>query len=62
MRHAAVVFGENFYLFIVDPHRRAQTNVTADPVHCLHVPDRTVAESLHTELFLVFGFGEMRVK
>jgi hypothetical protein len=59
---AAIVFGEDFYLFIVHPDRVREPNVAADPVHFLHVPNRTMTEFFQTKLFLVFGLGEMRVK
>ena len=62
MRHAAVVFGKDLDLFVVDPDRVRKPDVIADPIHFLHVPDGTMTEPLQAELFLVFGLGEMSVQ
>src|ERR1051325_3865985 len=60
--HATVVFRKDFYFFVINPHRVREPDVVADPTHFLHVPNGTMSEHLHTELFFVFGLGKMSVQ
>ena len=62
MRHAAVVLCKDRDLLLVDPDRVRKPDVAPHPVHFLHVPDGTMPESLQTELFFIFGLGEMSVQ
>src|SRR5215471_13433167 len=57
--HTAVMFGQDLDLFLTDPYRVREPHILPHPIHFLHMPDRTMAELLETELFFVLGLGEM---
>ncbi len=59
MRHTAVVFGEYFDLFLIDPDCVRKPDVVPHPVQFLHIRDGPVTELLQTELLFVFSLCQM---
>ena len=59
MCHTAVMVCQDLDLCVMDPHRVREPHILPHPIHCLHIPDRTISKLLETELFFVFGLCEM---
>src|SRR5262249_16658921 len=57
--HPTVMFGQDVDLFLTDPDRVREPHILPYPLHFLHIPDRTMAELLETELFFIFSLGEI---
>ena len=57
--HPAVMVGQDVDLVVLDPHRVREPYILPHPLYFLHIPDRTLPECLETELYFVFGLGEM---
>src|SRR5262249_20114172 len=57
--HTAVMFGQDVDLCVMDPYRVREPHILPHPIHCLHIPDRTLSDLAETELYFVFGLGEM---
>src|SRR5262249_23632310 len=60
--HTAVMVGQDLDLFLTDPYRVREPHILPHPLHVLHIPDRTMAELVETELGFVLGLGEMRME
>src|SRR5262249_1188925 len=59
--HPAVMVGQDVDLVLTDPHRVREPHILPHPLHVLHIPNRTMAELVETELDFVFGLGEMGI-
>src|SRR6266540_6754938 len=62
VRHTAVMFCKNLDLFVIDPDRVREPNVSAHPIYFLHIPNGTMPEALQAELLFVFGLCQVGVQ